>query len=48
VQIANQLKISVGTSKWHLNNARTLLKEKIIHIIQNKKFNNGTKEAENH
>lgn len=48
VQIANQLKISVGTSKWHLNNARTLLKEKIIPIIQNKKFNNGTKEAENH
>jgi RNA polymerase sigma-70 factor (ECF subfamily) len=47
-QIAVQLKISVGTSKWHLNNARTILKEKIIYIIQNKKFNHGTKEAENH
>ena len=28
-QIATELQIAVGTSKWHLNNARTLLKEKI-------------------
>lgn len=29
VQIAKELQIAIGTSKWHLNNARTLLKEKI-------------------
>lgn len=48
IQIAEQLKISVGTSKWHLNNARTLLKEKIIHLIQKKENNHETKEAENY
>lgn len=28
-QIAQTLGISIGTSKWHLNNARTILKEKL-------------------
>ena len=34
-QIASQLKISIGTSKWHLNNARSILKEKVIQLITN-------------
>jgi RNA polymerase sigma-70 factor, ECF subfamily len=34
-QIAAQLSISPGTSKWHLNNARELLKEKIKSMQQN-------------
>lgn len=42
-QIAQELKISTGTSKWHLNNARKLLKEKITAIIANKNFNHGTR-----
>jgi RNA polymerase sigma-70 factor, ECF subfamily len=33
-QIAAQLSISPGTSKWHLNNARELLKEKIKSMQQ--------------
>jgi RNA polymerase sigma-70 factor, ECF subfamily len=33
-QIANTLGISIGTSKWHLNNARTILKEKIKNTNQ--------------
>jgi RNA polymerase sigma-70 factor, ECF subfamily len=38
-QIANTLSISKGTSKWHLNNARTILKEKIknTHYNENRK-----------
>ncbi len=31
-QIAKQLTITIGTSKWHLNNARTILKEQIKNI----------------
>ncbi len=33
-EIADKLKISEGTSKWHLNNARKILREKIINIIK--------------
>jgi RNA polymerase sigma factor (sigma-70 family) len=47
VQIAVQLKISKGTSKWHLSNARKILKEKISIMLSNKNFNDGTKEAKN-
>jgi DNA-directed RNA polymerase specialized sigma24 family protein len=47
VQIAVQLKISTGTSKWHLSNARKILKEKISIMLSNKNFNDGTKEAKN-
>ena len=32
-QIADELKISQGTSKWHLSNARQQLKEQIKHIV---------------
>lgn len=38
-QIAESLKISAGTSKWHLSNARTLLKEKIKQLILIEKKN---------
>jgi RNA polymerase sigma-70 factor, ECF subfamily len=40
-QIANELGISTGTSKWHLNNARTILKEK----IKNTNYNENRKNA---
>jgi RNA polymerase sigma-70 factor, ECF subfamily len=40
-QIANVLSISVGTSKWHLNNARTILKNN----IQNNKLYENRKNA---
>ncbi len=42
-QICEQLKISTGTSKWHLSNARTLLKEKINQagVIKRKNVNHG-------
>ncbi|HKR05293.1 MAG TPA: sigma-70 family RNA polymerase sigma factor [Bacteroidia bacterium] len=42
-QISKQLKISEGTSRWHLSNARKILKEKITQavLIKNKKFNHG-------
>jgi RNA polymerase sigma factor (sigma-70 family) len=33
-EIAEQLGISVGTSKWHVNNARTILKTLILKTIQ--------------
>lgn len=36
-EIAKQLKISVGTSKWHLSNARKLLAEKIEKKLDNNK-----------
>jgi RNA polymerase sigma-70 factor, ECF subfamily len=35
-EIAESLKISEGTSKWHLFNARKQLKEKIKHITKSK------------
>lgn len=40
-QIAAQLSISTGTSKWHLNNARALLKEKIKSMQQNESVKNA-------
>ena len=42
-QICEKLKISVGTSKWHLSNARKLLKEKLNQAIRvkNKNVNHG-------
>ncbi len=40
-QIATALNISTGTSKWHLNNARTILKEK----IKNTNYNENRKNA---
>ena len=42
-QISEKLKISTGTSKWHLSNARKLLKEKLNQAIEvkNKKVNHG-------
>ncbi len=42
-QISEQLKIGEGTSKWHLSNARKLLKEKISQsaINENKNSNHG-------
>lgn len=46
-QLSKQLKISVGTSKWHLNNARGILKEKITEIIRTKKIDHGAREAKN-
>jgi RNA polymerase sigma factor (sigma-70 family) len=42
-QIAQSLKISEGTSKWHLSNARKILKEKIIKTaaVKNAKSKHG-------
>jgi len=44
-QISENLKISEGTSKWHLSNARKILKEKIHKaiIIKDKNSNHGEK-----
>ena len=42
-QIAKQLNISTGTSKWHLSNARKLLKEKLIEIINKGTYQNERK-----
>jgi RNA polymerase sigma-70 factor (ECF subfamily) len=39
VQIAEQLKISTGTSKWHLSNARKILSKKLLQLIKDKKNN---------
>lgn len=39
-QIAENLKISEGTSKWHLSNARKILKEKINQTVGNNKISN--------
>lgn len=38
-QIAKALRITIGTSKWHLNNARVILKNKIekTHLYENRK-----------
>ncbi len=44
-QISNQLNISEGTSKWHLSNARKLLKEKINQSVI-KESKNSTNEKE--
>jgi RNA polymerase sigma-70 factor (ECF subfamily) len=38
VQIAEQLKISTGTSKWHLSNARKILSEKLLQLVKEKKY----------
>lgn len=40
-QIAEQLNIRVGTSQWHLSNARKLLKEKINEAIAKKNKSNN-------
>lgn len=40
-QIAVQLSISTGTSKWHLNNARELLKKKIKSMQQDESVKNA-------
>jgi RNA polymerase sigma-70 factor (ECF subfamily) len=40
-QVAQQLKISTGTSQWHLSNARKLLKEKINVAIAKKNRSNN-------
>jgi RNA polymerase sigma-70 factor (ECF subfamily) len=45
-QIAEHLKISTGTSKWHLNNARAILKEKILHYLLQNRIDYGKQEAE--
>lgn len=37
-QIAQELNISENTSKWHLSNARKLLKEEIIKIINQEEY----------
>ncbi|MEO5571407.1 MAG: RNA polymerase sigma factor [Bacteroidia bacterium] len=44
-EIAQQLNLSVGTSTWHLSNARKLMKEKINQAVlkKNKNFSYGTK-----
>lgn len=39
-EIANKLKISESTSRWHLSNAREILKERVITII-NKELMHG-------
>lgn len=36
-EIAEKINISEGTSKWHLSNARKILKEKVIEIITKEK-----------
>lgn len=47
-QISENLKISEGTSKWHLSNARKILKEKINRAVILKKNNpaHGEEKAE--
>jgi RNA polymerase sigma-70 factor, ECF subfamily len=40
-QVAGMLNISTSTSKWHLNNARTLLKEKMSNITVNENYKNA-------
>ena len=35
-QIAEALKISEGTSKWHINEGRRLLKTKLEHFMKTK------------
>lgn len=43
-EIAERLKISEGTSKWHLSNARKILKEKIMQAtvnVRSKNYSHG-------
>jgi RNA polymerase sigma-70 factor, ECF subfamily len=40
-QIGTKLNISNNTSKWHLNNARTILKEKITNSLLNESRQNA-------
>jgi RNA polymerase sigma-70 factor, ECF subfamily len=40
-EIAKKLGISVGTSKWHVSEARKLLKQKMTDKIVQKMFSNG-------
>lgn len=40
-QISEHLKISEGTSKWHLSNARKILKEKINKTVISKNLNSS-------
>jgi RNA polymerase sigma-70 factor (ECF subfamily) len=37
-QIAEMLSISKGTSKWHLNNARTILKHRMLNLQKNENY----------
>ncbi len=39
-QIAEKLKISEGTSKWHLSNARQQLKQDVIKLVSKENFQN--------
>ena len=41
-QIAQKLNISIGTSQWHLSNARKILKEKINLAVKKNRSNNIT------
>lgn len=41
-EIATQLNISEGTSKWHLNEARRLLKLKLDQLLNSKTYNNAS------
>lgn len=45
-EIAQYLNINEGTSKWHLSNARKILKEKISQIIHQKMNSNETRSKE--
>jgi RNA polymerase sigma-70 factor, ECF subfamily len=40
-EIAEQLHISVGTSKWHLNEARRLLKQRLQNITNLSMYSNA-------
>jgi RNA polymerase sigma-70 factor (ECF subfamily) len=40
-EIASIIGIAVGTSKWHLNEARRLLKEKIESLSNKKNYSNA-------
>lgn len=46
-EIAKQLKISESTSRWHLSNAREILKEVIKNIINNE-IENGQQQRKNY
>jgi RNA polymerase sigma-70 factor (ECF subfamily) len=38
-EISKKLNISINTSKWHLSNARNILKSEILSIIKKINFN---------
>lgn len=44
-QIAGKLKISEGTSKWHLSNARQQLKKEVIKIVNEGAYQNESRRA---